>query len=183
MPLEQLLHQAWREWLLLLHIVSSLLCRWYGFEISLSSVVWVLVAVVYLVSPLDFIPDVIPVLGLADDVAIIAFAFSMIGVSYAFVRSYILTRERVAESHRGSEERKEAKDTPKKKIGDFEVDFIDEDDEEDCGICLDLKKMTTLVPCGHRLCESCGMKMKEYRLVCPFCSKVIQHFVEKEKLE
>ena len=34
--------------------------------------------VVYLISPLDIIPDVLPFLGIADDVAIIAFAVGWI---------------------------------------------------------------------------------------------------------
>jgi len=36
-------------------------------------------ALVYLVAPIDAIPDVIPVLGLTDDVAVILFAISKIG--------------------------------------------------------------------------------------------------------
>lgn len=35
-------------------------------------------ALIYLISPLDVIPDVIPVLGLTDDVGILAYAFSML---------------------------------------------------------------------------------------------------------
>ena len=33
---------------------------------------------IYLVSPIDAIPDVIPVLGYADDVAVIALAWRMV---------------------------------------------------------------------------------------------------------
>ena len=32
----------------------------------------------YLISPIDFLPDVIPLLGFADDIALLAFAFSLI---------------------------------------------------------------------------------------------------------
>lgn len=32
----------------------------------------------YLISPVDFLPDIIPLLGFADDVALLAFAFSLI---------------------------------------------------------------------------------------------------------
>lgn len=32
----------------------------------------------YLISPVDFLPDVIPLLGFADDIALLAFAFSLI---------------------------------------------------------------------------------------------------------
>lgn len=35
-------------------------------------------ALLYLISPVDIIPDIIPLLGFADDVAVLAFAFSLI---------------------------------------------------------------------------------------------------------
>lgn len=35
-------------------------------------------ALLYLISPVDFSPDIIPLLGFVDDVAVLAFAFSLV---------------------------------------------------------------------------------------------------------
>jgi len=35
-------------------------------------------ALLYLISPVDFSPDILPLVGLVDDVAVLAFAFSLI---------------------------------------------------------------------------------------------------------
>lgn len=43
-----------------------------------KTVVVMAVTLMYLVSPVDFIPDLIPLLGFADDIALIVFAFSLI---------------------------------------------------------------------------------------------------------
>lgn len=42
-----------------------------GSPTSLRSLLYYLLAVVYVVSPLDFVPDVLPGLGQMDDVAVI----------------------------------------------------------------------------------------------------------------
>lgn len=43
-----------------------------------KTVVVMAVTLMYLISPVDFIPDLIPLLGFADDIALIVFAFSLI---------------------------------------------------------------------------------------------------------
>lgn len=40
-----------------------------------TSLLFVIAALIYLVSPIDVIPDVLPVLGFTDDAAVIAFVF------------------------------------------------------------------------------------------------------------
>ena len=40
-----------------------------------TSLLFVIAALINLVSPIDVIPDVLPVLGLTDDAAVIAFVF------------------------------------------------------------------------------------------------------------
>lgn len=37
-----------------------------------------IIAFLYLISPVDIIPDIFPLIGLVDDVAVLAFAFSFI---------------------------------------------------------------------------------------------------------
>lgn len=47
-------------------------------DISTSSLVVVVCGLLYLLNPIDLIPDVIPVIGLLDDVAVVAFVYMMI---------------------------------------------------------------------------------------------------------
>lgn len=47
-------------------------------DIPWGSIVLVIVAIIYFVSPVDLIPDIIPVIGLTDDAAVIAFVVAQI---------------------------------------------------------------------------------------------------------
>lgn len=47
-------------------------------EIPIGSLVSILVAVIYFVSPIDFIPDVIPIAGLVDDAIVAGFVLKMV---------------------------------------------------------------------------------------------------------
>jgi uncharacterized membrane protein YkvA (DUF1232 family) len=47
-------------------------------DIPWGSIVLVIVAIIYFVSPIDLIPDIIPVIGLTDDAAVIAFVIAQI---------------------------------------------------------------------------------------------------------
>ena len=47
-------------------------------EVSTSSIVVALAALIYFVTPIDLIPDMIPLMGFADDVAIIVLAMKFI---------------------------------------------------------------------------------------------------------
>ncbi|MBI9041958.1 YkvA family protein [Lutibacter sp.] len=61
---------------LLLEMVKD---HWNGnFKINAASFTIIIGAIVYVISPLDAIPDMIPVLGWIDDVSILAFAMTKI---------------------------------------------------------------------------------------------------------
>jgi uncharacterized membrane protein YkvA (DUF1232 family) len=47
-------------------------------DVPWTTIVLVIAALIYFVSPLDFIPDVIPVIGLTDDAVVIAFVLKQI---------------------------------------------------------------------------------------------------------
>lgn len=47
-------------------------------EIPWGAIVLVIVAIIYFVSPVDLIPDILPVIGISDDAAVIAFVVAQI---------------------------------------------------------------------------------------------------------
>lgn len=48
------------------------------YPVPKKTVLVITVALLYLISPVDILPDIIPLLGFADDVAVLAFAFGLI---------------------------------------------------------------------------------------------------------
>ncbi|MFB0946082.1 MAG: YkvA family protein [Spirosomataceae bacterium] len=48
-------------------------------DVSRGSIISVVAALIYFVSPLDCVPDFIPVLGFADDLALLTFVISKLG--------------------------------------------------------------------------------------------------------
>lgn len=47
-------------------------------EVPIASIITMLAAIIYLVNPIDIIPDIVPVLGQADDAAVLLLAFRAI---------------------------------------------------------------------------------------------------------
>lgn len=48
-------------------------------DVPLASIVTIMAAIIYFVSPIDLIPDTIPIFGQLDDTAVLLFAFKAIG--------------------------------------------------------------------------------------------------------
>jgi len=48
------------------------------YPVPKKTVLVITFALLYLISPVDFSPDIIPLLGFVDDVAVLAFAFSLV---------------------------------------------------------------------------------------------------------
>ena len=48
------------------------------YPVPKKTVLVITFSLLYLISPVDFLPDVIPLLGFADDIALLAFAFNLI---------------------------------------------------------------------------------------------------------
>ena len=47
-------------------------------DVAWTSIAGVVATLIYVISPLDFIPDVIPIIGLLDDAAVIALCFDLL---------------------------------------------------------------------------------------------------------
>ncbi len=60
-------------------------------DVPIGTIVAILSALIYFVSPIDLIPDMIPVLGLTDDAAVIALCWKMVGSD---VRDYMKWRDK-----------------------------------------------------------------------------------------
>lgn len=48
------------------------------YPVPKKTVLVITLSLLYLISPVDFLPDIIPLLGFADDIALLAFAFNLI---------------------------------------------------------------------------------------------------------
>ena len=64
-----------------LQLLLEVLQAWYKGtykEIPKKSIIMIIASILYFVSPVDLIPDFIPVIGLVDDAAVIAFAIKQL---------------------------------------------------------------------------------------------------------
>ena len=61
----------------LIRMVISIMSK-NGYKPEFKNVILPALVLVYLISPLDFIPDWIPVIGVFDDIALLAFAMPML---------------------------------------------------------------------------------------------------------
>ncbi|MBO0934976.1 DUF1232 domain-containing protein [Fibrella sp. HMF5335] len=64
-------------------------------EIPTKTLISVLASLIYFVSPIDFIPDVLPVLGFADDIALMVWLFNSLQDDIAHFRDWERNQARV----------------------------------------------------------------------------------------
>ncbi|MDP4085751.1 MAG: YkvA family protein [Bacillota bacterium] len=72
------LKESWERLLLFIDLIKAYKNREYR-DVSTGTILTVLGAIIYFVSPLDLIPDFITGLGMLDDAAVIHFAIKKIG--------------------------------------------------------------------------------------------------------
>ena len=75
--LDQALDEFWGYVTALIRLVRAYYTKQYT-DVPWKTIVVVIAGLIYFVSPLDFIPDVIPVLGLTDDAIVIALVVKQI---------------------------------------------------------------------------------------------------------
>lgn len=109
-------------------------------------------ALLYVVSPLDLVPDVLPVLGWLDDVGFFIWACSDV---LRFAAWY--SRSARSEEVMGV-------DPP---LGGWTV--------EECAVCLGERGAVAamLRPCCHRFCALCAHEVHRRRMACPMCRRRI----------
>jgi len=61
--------------------------------IDLKNVVIIITAFVYFLSPLDLVPDFIPMLGFADDIALMTFVFNSVSEEIEKFETWLLNRD------------------------------------------------------------------------------------------
>lgn len=61
--------------------------------IDLKNVVIIITALVYFLSPIDLIPDFIPMLGFADDIALVTFVFNSVAEEIEKFETWLLNRD------------------------------------------------------------------------------------------
>jgi len=71
------LDEVWRYLTAIIRLTRAYFNRQYT-DVPWPTIVLVIAALIYFVSPLDFIPDFIPVIGLTDDAVVIAFVVKQI---------------------------------------------------------------------------------------------------------
>ncbi len=62
-------------------------------NIDLKNVVIIITAFVYFLSPIDLIPDFIPMLGFADDIALVSFVFNSVSEEIEKFETWLLNRD------------------------------------------------------------------------------------------
>lgn len=62
-------------------------------SVDLKNVVIIITAFVYFLSPIDLIPDFIPMLGFADDIALVSFVFNSVSEEIEKFETWLLNRD------------------------------------------------------------------------------------------
>ena len=68
------------------------------YKMPWSTLFWAVLCVIYLLSPIDLLPDVLPLLGITDDGAFILLVFSMLHRDLAAYRQAQLDKENIIEA-------------------------------------------------------------------------------------
>ena len=152
----------------------------------------IVVAIVYFISPIDLIPDFIPIVGLLDDIVVLMVTAWVVGSIVALVVRYQRALRHI-EEHGGDtaagggrqqreDEQLRERDSAaasSSRGGDgeeTEEPLFKVTDDEDCVICFGEygARDSILMVCGHMLCNFDAHELLKAGMVCPFCRGSIQ---------
>ena len=88
------LERVWQDLLLVFKLLNDWIDNNYR-EISNSSMVLIIISLLYLLNPLDVVPDVIPVIGYVDDVAVITFIIKQVEIELKKYKSWLKTNSKL----------------------------------------------------------------------------------------
>eukprot|EP00798_Chlamydomonas_sp_ICE-L_P002155 gene2155-18205_t len=70
--------------------------------------------------------------------------------------------------------------TPNPLVGKMELDLGEDDEIDECGVCLEATASVLISPCSHAICGPCAKKMcsisPQKPSLCPFCRSLISKF-------
>mmetsp|Transcript_138688 Transcript_138688/g.276561 ORF Transcript_138688/g.276561 Transcript_138688/m.276561 type:complete len:183 (+) Transcript_138688:2-550(+) len=124
-----------------------------GIHLGASELLWFILAAMYALSPLDLVPDILPVFGWLDDFGFLYWAG---GQAFTFAVRCAEARGRASIDRSGS---------PGVGFGASAATKIG----ADCIVCLDQKEQAAIRPCGHRFCRGCAENIKNRGFSCPLC--------------
>mmetsp|Transcript_56087 Transcript_56087/g.108229 ORF Transcript_56087/g.108229 Transcript_56087/m.108229 type:complete len:261 (+) Transcript_56087:69-851(+) len=122
-------------------------------RLGASELFWFILAAMYALSPLDLVPDILPVFGWLDDFGFLYWAG---GQAFAFAMRCAEARGRASIDSSGS---------PGVGFGASTATEVG----ADCNICLNQKEQAAIRPCGHRFCRGCAENIKNRGFSCPLC--------------
>lgn len=116
--------------------------------VSTKTYIIFLISSLYIVSPIDFIPDFIPIIGFLDDIAVLGFVFNSFRPLILIAKAVIKAREVFHKN-------------PNQNQRIFE--------ENECMICLS-RKPEVIYSCGHKICCNECQRIGNFR-ACFVCKK------------
>ncbi len=90
--LKEPMAKVWDQLVLMIKMVKASISREYT-EIPTTSLIAIVAGLIYFISPIDFIPDFIPVLGYLDDIFVIGVVFTQVAQDIERFSEWLKTKE------------------------------------------------------------------------------------------